>query len=978
MKRRTSRRFQPTMTPGLDQLESRQLLSSGFQVVTSPTVTGADLSAVSAVSPTDIWAVGSDSTGPLIENFNGTSWSVVAAPAVSGGTLTGVSALSKNDVWAVGSANGSPLVEFFNGTSWSVQASPTISGGGTLNAVTAISPTDVWAVGNTGTGEGRGQLIENFNGTSWSVVQAPSSHGALTGISAVSSTDIFAVGGGGKDVPNQVLQFNGTTWSVLPNTPDTVAVDAISATDVWVVGSGSIWNFNGTTWSQAAFSNGNTANTFAAISGTASNNIYAVGDGFSSSNGLQTGFGTIAAQWNGTSWSPVTSANPGNNQDGLTGVTAFSNGLVVAVGNASATTSTTPVANSLIESATFTVTPPVTPIATTTALTFTPGSATFGTPVTFTATITPASTGSAQPTGTVAFFSGSTLLGSGTVSNDVATFTTTALLAGTSSITATYGGDTNYAASTSPSVTVKITQATTSAALSFFPAEPVLGQDVTLTATITPATTGPVSPTGTVEFFDGSTLLGDGTVSNGAATLNTTALSLGANSITATYEGDSNYVGSTAPAITVTVVQSATPPSGSFQLVTSPTVSGGSLSAVSAVSPTDIFAVGSQSTSTGDVGPLTEIFNGTSWSVVAAPTPAGSSGAEFSSVSAVASNNVWAVGSSFTVNSSGVTVSTPLIEHYNGTSWSIQTNPATAGTLNAVTAISPTDVWAVGGTGSADLIENFNGTSWSIVQAPSPPTAHPSLSGISAVSSTDIFAIGGNGKGNFPQILQFNGTTWTSLANLPTGIAVTAIDAISATDVWTVGGGSIWNFNGTTWSQVPSAGGNLVAISGSSANDIYAVGETISTTDETLVEQWNGTSWSTVTSAGAGELNGVTTLSNGTAVAVGAPGIETNATTAAPASTSASGTSLSGVVPSSTVQLPATSTVRVPVRVISPNITVQLPATSTVRVPIRVILPNGTTAPPQTSPVQVLTGDVLGALSNDTFQPPAAAPTRRR
>ena len=782
----------------------------------------------------------------------------------------------------------------------------------------------------------------------------------MTGISAVSSTDIFAVGGGGKDVPNQVLQFNGTTWSVLPNTPDAVAVDAISATDVWVVGSDGIWNFNGTIWSQAAFSNGNTANDFAAISGTASNNLYAVGDGFSSSNGLQTGFGTIAAQWNGTSWSPVTSANPGNNQDGLTGVTAFSNGLVVAVGNASATTSNSAVTNSLIESATFTVSPPVTPIATTTALTFTPGSATFGTPVTFTATITPASTGSAQPTGTVAFFDGSTLLGGGTVSNDVATFTTTALLAGTSSITATYGGDTNYAASTSPSVTVNITQATTTAALSFFPASPVLGQDVTLTATITPATTGPVSPTGTVEFFDGSTLLGDGTVSNGAATLTTTALSLGANSITATYEGDSNYVGSTSPAITVTVVQSATPPSAPFQIVTSPTVTGATLSAVSAVSPTDIFAVGSQSTSTGDVGPLTEIFNGTSWSVVAAPTPAGSSGAEFSSVSAVASNNVWAVGSSFTVNSSGVTVSTPLIEHYNGTSWSIQTNPATAGTLNAVTAISPTDVWAVGGTGSADLIENFNGTSWSIVQAPSPPTAHPSLSGISAVSSTDIFAIGGNGKGNFPQILQFNGTTWTSLANLPTGIAVTAIDAISATDVWTVGGGSIWNFNGTTWSQVPSAGGNLVAISGSSANDIYAVGETISTTDETLVEQWNGTSWSTVTSAGAGELNGVTTLSNGTAVAVGAPGIETNATTAAPARPHPRPrTSLSGVVPSSTVQLPATSTVRVPVRVISPNITVQLPATSTVRVPIRVILPNGTTAPPQTSPVQVLTGDVL-------------------
>ncbi len=346
----------------------------------------------------------------------------------------------------MGSDNGNPLVEFFNGTSWSVQTTPAISGGGTLNAVTAISPTDVWAVGNTGTGDGRGQLIENFNGTSWSVVQAPVlPTGALTGISAVSSTDIFAVGGGGKDVPNEVLQFNGTTWSVLSNH----ARRGGRRRDLRHrrLGRGQrsgIWNFNGTTWTQAAFSNGNTANDFDAISGTASNNIYAVGDGFSSTNGLETGFGTIAAQFNGTSWSPVTSAQPGqqpgrpHRSDGLQ--QRARRGGRQRINHDFALSPTT--ANSLIESATFTISPPVTPIATTTALTFTPGSATFGTPVTFTATITPASTGSAQPTGSVAFFDGSTLLGSGTVSNDVATFTTTALLGGTSSITATYGGDT--------------------------------------------------------------------------------------------------------------------------------------------------------------------------------------------------------------------------------------------------------------------------------------------------------------------------------------------------------------------------------------------------------------------------------------------------------------------------------------------------------------------------------------------------------
>ncbi len=89
MKRSICRRFRPTMTAELDQLESRQLLSSGFQVVSSPTISGASLNAVSAVSPTDIWAVGSQSSGPLIENFNGTSWSVVPSPSVSGGVLSG-------------------------------------------------------------------------------------------------------------------------------------------------------------------------------------------------------------------------------------------------------------------------------------------------------------------------------------------------------------------------------------------------------------------------------------------------------------------------------------------------------------------------------------------------------------------------------------------------------------------------------------------------------------------------------------------------------------------------------------------------------------------------------------------------------------------------------------------------------------------------------------------------------------------------
>jgi hypothetical protein len=640
MNRRISRRFQPTLTPGHDQLEARQLLS-GFQAVSSPAIAGSSLSAVAAVSPTDIWAVGFQGSGPttLAENFNGTSWSEVATPNPAGATfetLNSVSAASSNAVWAVGHSEtvnsndvgvATPLVEFFNGTSWSIQTTPTLAGGGALNSVTVVSPTDVWAVGGDG-----GQLIEHFNGTSWSVVASPvSGDGTLESISAANANDIFAVGSVGEEHPSaSTLQFNGTTWNAVANGPSgTVSVDAISATDVWAVGGAggtgaAVWNFDGTAWTEVTTVDGQ----LTAVSGSLSNDVYVVGEG------------DLVEQWNGTSLNVVSATGTA----GFTGVATLSNGTVFAVGGNGIEEATTSVAT--------------TTIPTTTALTSSASSAPFGGSVTLTATITPSSTGSAAPTGSVAFFDGSTLIGGGDVSGDVATLVTTSLPVGTNSITATYEGDSNYAVSTSQAVSVTTTQATTTTSVSFSPVSPVLGQDTTLTAAITPTTTGPVAPSGTVEFFDGSTLLGSGTVSGDMATLVTTALPVGTSTLTATYEGDGNYSASTSPGVSVTVVSAATPASPPFQLMTSPTVNG-TLSAVSAVSATDIWAVGFQNTSNGDVAPLTENFNGTSWSVVAAPTPAGASSSDFSSVSALASNNVWAVGNSVTVNSSGVSVISP-------------------------------------------------------------------------------------------------------------------------------------------------------------------------------------------------------------------------------------------------------------------------------------------------------------------------------
>jgi hypothetical protein len=173
---------------------------------------------------------------------------------------------------------------------------------------------------------------------------------------------------------------------------------------------------------------------------------------------------------------------------------------------------------------------------------------TFGATVTFTATVT--STGG-TPTGSVTFKDGTTTLGTGTLSAGKAAFTTTALSVGTHSITAVYVGSTNFAGSTSPALSQVVKQAatTTSVVSSLNPS--AVGQSVTLTATVKPATSG--TPTGTVTFKDGSTTLGTGTLAGRKAAFTTSSLAKGSHAITASYGGDANFTASTSATLTQTV-----------------------------------------------------------------------------------------------------------------------------------------------------------------------------------------------------------------------------------------------------------------------------------------------------------------------------------------------------------------------------------------------------------------------------------------
>ena len=198
----------------------------------------------------------------------------------------------------------------------------------------------------------------------------------------------------------------------------------------------------------------------------------------------------------------------------------------------------------------------VNPTTTTTTLAASANPALVGTAVTFTATVT--SSGGNVPTGTVDFYNGATLLGSGTLnSKGVATYTTSALAVGTYSLTAGYQGDTNDGTSTSsPALNFSVVQATTTLQLTASATSVAVTMPVTLTATIT-GTGG--TPTGTVTFKDGATTLGTAPLTlGGVATFTTSALPLGQQSITAVYQGDAQDAGATSNAVTITVTTLST------------------------------------------------------------------------------------------------------------------------------------------------------------------------------------------------------------------------------------------------------------------------------------------------------------------------------------------------------------------------------------------------------------------------------------
>jgi hypothetical protein len=223
---------------------------------------------------------------------------------------------------------------------------------------------------------------------------------------------------------------------------------------------------------------------------------------------------------------------------------------------------------------------------------------------------------------------------------------------------------------------------------------------------------------------------------------------------------------------------------------------------------------------------LIEHFNGSSWSVVPSPDPGPYSNSLYS-VAGTSATNVWAVGGYGISGGNGST----LIEHFDGHVWSVAPSPnvvnAPGNALYAVAATSPTAAVAVGSYslsyGVANtLVEEFNGSAWSVVSSPDAASA----------------------SGNF--LL---------------GVAPVCTPTCSPRNVWAVGFSPlavgtntlIEHFNGQTWSIVPSpnagTGGILNDVAAIAPTDAWAVGTYGTASGQyTLIEHFNGTAWSVVPS----------------------------------------------------------------------------------------------------------------------------------
>jgi hypothetical protein len=192
-------------------------------------------------------------------------------------------------------------------------------------------------------------------------------------------------------------------------------------------------------------------------------------------------------------------------------------------------------------------------------LTVSKASPVYGEAVTFTAKVEAVAPAVGVPTGDITFRNGDTVLGTASLSEGTATFTTTRLQLATHSVSAEYAGDETFEASTAEAVTVTVGRGDTSTSLTSSPNPSVVGQGVTLSARVAAVAPSSGTPQGSVTFKAGDTVLGTVTLdATGGATWSTSALGVGSHALSAEYSGSAHFTASLAEGVSQQVKRGAT------------------------------------------------------------------------------------------------------------------------------------------------------------------------------------------------------------------------------------------------------------------------------------------------------------------------------------------------------------------------------------------------------------------------------------
>ncbi len=290
------------------------------------------------------------------------------------------------------------------------------------------------------------------------------------------------------------------------------------------------------------------------------------------------------------------------------------------------------------------------------------------------------------------------------------------------------------------------------------------------------------------------------------------------------------------------------------------------LRGVSCVSATDCWTVGSYVNENNQTRTLAQHWDGKAWIVVTTPNVPNTDLNRLNDVACNAASDCWAVGRS---NTNGTDFT--LIEHWDGSSWSIVSSPNTdhSNVLTSVSCISVTDCWTVGYSSQA-LAVHWDGNAWSIVATPDLENVNR-LQDIACTSSTNCWAVGFYFPDEEPaltMIERWDGKAWTIVTspnNSPNfGNLLFSVTCASDSDCWAVGyagtkskdltliehwDGDAWSISSSPSPPVAPAGYSILfGVTCVSSSNCWAVGDT-TVSEQQLIQHWDGVSWSLVASA---------------------------------------------------------------------------------------------------------------------------------